>query len=239
MIVMKYYGNGNLYQYLDLSNGILTWSNIIDILWSIAGGLERIHVEGKVHRNLHGGNLLVDEKFLIGTRIADVGLHGPCSYHENKSIFGVLPYIAPEVLRGKNYSATSDIYSFGIIMNTISTGRRPWYHKAHDVNLAKDICDGKRLDISVDTPIFYAELMRQCWDDDPEKHQTASYLNEKLGKWITLICDNPNRSEIFEEYSIAEERRQIMISKLPRIYSHPEIHPEAYYTSRPLYFLDF
>ncbi|RGB41313.1 kinase-like domain-containing protein [Rhizophagus diaphanus] len=61
-----------------------------------------IHAEGKVHRNLHGGNLLVDEKFLIGTRIADVGLHGPCYYHENKSICGVLPYIAPEVLRAKS-----------------------------------------------------------------------------------------------------------------------------------------
>jgi hypothetical protein len=52
-------------------------------LRGIAKGLERIHADGKVHKNLHGGNLLVDEKVYIGTRISDVGLHGPCDRHEN------------------------------------------------------------------------------------------------------------------------------------------------------------
>ena len=47
MIVMKYYENGNLYQYLDHCNGILSWRDMIDMLWGIAGGLERIHAEGK------------------------------------------------------------------------------------------------------------------------------------------------------------------------------------------------
>src|SRR5687767_1342683 len=103
MIVMKYYRNGNLYQYLDISSGILSWIHMIDTLRGITIGLERIHAERKVHGNLHGGNLLVDEKFYIGTRISDVGLHGSsCNYDKNKSsnqsqIYGVLPYIAPEV----------------------------------------------------------------------------------------------------------------------------------------------
>ncbi|CAB4405080.1 unnamed protein product [Rhizophagus irregularis] len=47
MIVMKYYENGNLYQCLDRSSGILFWRDMIDMLWGIAGGLERIHTEGK------------------------------------------------------------------------------------------------------------------------------------------------------------------------------------------------
>ncbi|EXX77319.1 hypothetical protein RirG_024860 [Rhizophagus irregularis DAOM 197198w] len=44
-------------------------------------------------------------------------------------------------------------------MNTLATGKRPWYNRAHDTNLARDICDGKRLEIPDDTPKFYAELM--------------------------------------------------------------------------------
>src|ERR1044071_9879196 len=100
-----------MYQYLDHCNGILPWRDIIDMLWGIAGGLERIHDEGKIHGNLHGGNLLVeDEKVSTDARISDVGLHGPCNYENKNSnqIYGVLPYVAPEVLRGKSYSTKSD-----------------------------------------------------------------------------------------------------------------------------------
>jgi len=128
-----------------------------------------------------------------------------------------LPYIAPEVLRGENYSTASDIYSFGIIMNTLASGQRPWYDRAHDIILAKGICP---------------ELMQQCWDGDP----TASYLYKKLG-WINLIRDNPNPFD--DDYSISEEKREKrrkLISDLPKTYTHPEIHPEAYYTSILLYF---
>jgi hypothetical protein len=39
---MKFYENGNLYQYLDRSNGIISWRDMIDMLWGIAEGLERI-----------------------------------------------------------------------------------------------------------------------------------------------------------------------------------------------------
>ncbi|EXX68695.1 uncharacterized protein OCT59_008946 [Rhizophagus irregularis] len=239
MLVMKYYRSGNLYQYLDRSNGILSWRDIIDMLWGIAGGLERIHTEGKVLKNLHGGNLLIGDEEIsidtgdvyIDTYISDVGLYGP-RYNPRSSdqIYGVLPYVAPEVLRGENYSTASDIYSFGIIMYTLATGERPWYNEAHDINLAKNICDGKRLEIPEDTPKFYVELIRKCWDNEPEKRPTATYLYKKLN-WINLILD-----PFDDDYYISEEKRRKIISQLPKSYTHPEIHPEAYYTSRLLYF---
>jgi serine/threonine protein kinase len=94
----------------------------------------------------------VDEKVVTDSRVSNVGFYGPCYKDETlNQIYGVLPFIAPEVLRGKPFSVASDIYSFGIIMNTFTTGKRPWYNRAHDIRLAKDICD--------DTPSFYAELM--------------------------------------------------------------------------------
>ncbi|CAB5198528.1 unnamed protein product [Rhizophagus irregularis] len=104
---------------------------------------------------------------------------------------------------------------------------------------SRDICNGERLEIPEDTPSFYAELMQRCWDNDPAKRPNASYLNEKMGEWITLICDNPNPSEIFDEYNISEDKRWKIISHLPKNYVHPEIHPEAFYVSRPLRFLNY
>jgi serine/threonine protein kinase len=232
---MKYYKNGDLYQYLDRSNGILLWEDMICKSCGIARDLKRIHTEGKVHKNIHGGNLLIeDEENSTDVLISDFGLYGSCEDNNSGQICGVLPYIAPEVLRGGNYSTASDIYSFGIVMNVLATGKRPWYNEAHDINLAKSICDGKRLEIPEDTPAFYAKLMQQCLDNDPGKRPTASYLYEKLN-WINLIREYPNPFD--DNYNISERRRRQMISQLPpNTYAHPEIHPKAYYTSRPLYF---
>ncbi|PKC00481.1 kinase-like protein, partial [Rhizophagus irregularis] len=170
-IVMKYYENGNLYQYLDRHGGVLSWKVIIDLLREITSRLEKIHFENKIHGNLHGGNLLVEDEMIV--RIGDLGIYGPSYINfENRNlnqIYGVLPYIAPEMLRGENITIASDIYSFGIIMYTFAAGKRPWYNRAHNISLAKDICDGKRLEIPGDTPDFYAKLMKQCWDNDPDK----------------------------------------------------------------------
>jgi hypothetical protein len=47
-------------------------------------------------------------------------------------------------------------------MNTLATGEKPWQNRAHDINLARSICNGERLEIPEDTPLFYAELMQQC-----------------------------------------------------------------------------
>ncbi|CAB5198478.1 unnamed protein product [Rhizophagus irregularis] len=79
-------------------NGILSWRDMMD-MWGIAGGLERIHAEGKVHKNLHGGNLLLieDEKFLLTLAlIGDLGLYRPSYDIESKNpnlINVILPYV--------------------------------------------------------------------------------------------------------------------------------------------------
>ncbi|CAB4474937.1 unnamed protein product [Rhizophagus irregularis] len=93
-----------------------------------------------------------------------------------------------------------------------------------------------KLEIPDDTPKIYAELMQQCWDNEPGNRPTASYLYKKLN-WINLIRDNPNPFD--DNYYISEEKRFKMASQLLKIYTHPEIHPEAHFTSRPLYFPEF
>ncbi|CAB5198477.1 unnamed protein product [Rhizophagus irregularis] len=89
MIVMKYYESGNLYQYLDRYNEILSWKDIINMSQRIAKGLERIHIEGKIHRNLHGGNLLIEDDEIstdaTDARISDVGLYGPSNIIKNEN----------------------------------------------------------------------------------------------------------------------------------------------------------
>ncbi|RIB23048.1 kinase-like domain-containing protein [Gigaspora rosea] len=242
MFVMRYYENGNIYDYLESNKGIISWRDMVDMLWGIAGGLERIHSEGLFHSNLHGGNLLVeDDTISTDAKIADVGINGP-AYQSISSdkIIGVLPFIDPQVILGNQPpNQASDIYSFGIIMWVLSTGLRPHCNRAHDLQLTYEICYENlrpviNEELRSEMPEEYFNLMNKCWDRLPENRPTAFQLYEELGKWINAICDDPNPSEISNNFGLAEEKRwktikrEIENNKL----SKDLIHEDAIYTSR-------
>ena len=84
-------------------------------LYYVANSLSTLHKCNLVHGDLHSGNLLLDSQTFM--YISDLGLSKPADRpSKTNDIYGVLPYIAPEVLRGKPYTKAADIYSFGIIM---------------------------------------------------------------------------------------------------------------------------
>ncbi|CAI2162704.1 3601_t:CDS:2 [Funneliformis geosporum] len=128
----------------------------------------------------------------IQTRIADVGIHGPVDRNNSNDIYGVLPYVAPEVLKGSPLSKASDIYSFGMIMWILAAGVRPWCNRAHDLNLAKEICSGLRPEIPEETPYIYIQLMEQCWDPDPSNRPSALHLCCMFEEWTESFDDSGN-----------------------------------------------
>ncbi|CAG8780920.1 395_t:CDS:2 [Cetraspora pellucida] len=100
------------------------------------------------------------------------------------------------------------------------------------------IADVEVDEVIKDIPNLYRDLMERCWDPNPSNRPTASELNNLLGKWIICICDDPNPTPISEEFFNAEEKRWDLIGKQlnNNNFSKVVIHPEAVYTSRPLYF---
>ncbi|POG57600.1 kinase-like domain-containing protein, partial [Rhizophagus irregularis DAOM 181602=DAOM 197198] len=88
---------------------------------------------------------------------------------------GVMPYVAPEVLKGKPYTRAADIYSFGMIMYFVATGKQPFVNYAHDEVLVLNICNGNRPEINVpEAPKCYIDLMKQCWDSNPNNRPIAT-----------------------------------------------------------------
>ncbi|RGB22907.1 kinase-like domain-containing protein, partial [Rhizophagus diaphanus] len=132
----------SLRQHLNNCFISMSWNDIIYTLNGIAYGLKDIHKKGLIHQDFHCGNILSD-KTQHTAYITDLGLCQPAnvksSQNNNKKIYGVLPYVAPEVLRGKEYTQASDIYGFGIIAYEICTGFPPYYDIAHDEFLAMKI----------------------------------------------------------------------------------------------------
>ncbi|RGB27254.1 kinase-like domain-containing protein [Rhizophagus diaphanus] len=121
-----------------------------------------------LRKYLHSKNILFDQ-YYQNFCISDLGFCGPVNKLP-KSIYGNLPYIAPEVIYGKEYTFKSDIYSVAMIMWEISSGQPPFINYEHDYDLAMSILvNGNRPKIVSGTPLEFKNLMRQCWDADPIK----------------------------------------------------------------------
>ncbi|RIB04422.1 kinase-like domain-containing protein [Gigaspora rosea] len=234
MIVMQYAEQGSLRKLLDSKYYDLTWISKIDNLYYIANGLYTIHEAGLVHKDFHSGNI-VNESF-CSSFITDFGLCKPVSQDSNSiELFGVLPYVAPEILKmldasGKNeikYTQPSDIYSFGIIMTEIFNGYPPYYDIPHDNDLALKICMGQRPETKHEIPQLLLDLMNNCLDDRPENRPSAKELVEKLKQYRNDVSNE--KTELYRQVKAIENlsnSNEKFSSRL--IY---KIHEKANYTS--------
>jgi serine/threonine protein kinase len=190
MLVMEYANEGNLRKCLtELTNN---WDQRLFFLYKIIGGLYSIHKENLIHYDFHDGNILCSKYNSIhGVFISDyLGSYQLTkSFLKSDSIYGVLPFMAPEVLKYKSYTQASDIYSFSMIMWEFTSRIPPFNDKAHNIQLALNICKGERPEIIENTPQCYVDLMKKCWDRDPLKRPTASEILDIIGKWIFLPKD--------------------------------------------------
>src|SRR3954466_2291076 len=144
----------DLRKYLQQNYNQLTWKEKNRIAYEIISDLRFVHKEKAIHRDLHSGNILYSQ-FNDTWCISDLGFCGPAD-KSSKSIYGNLPYIAPEVINGKGYTFASDIYSVAILMWEISSGYLPFIDYEHsDYNLAMDIINDMRPEIVTGTPSEY------------------------------------------------------------------------------------
>jgi serine/threonine protein kinase len=224
MMVLFYCNNGNLRNYY--LNDESDYYSKIRKLMLIARGLQNIHSAGKVHKDLHSGNILVN----IFPCISDLGMCQPANNEKQSvkkgGIYGVLPYMAPEFLCEQQYTKASDIYSFGIIMSEYISEEAPFNNIPHDHELAIKICKGLRPNIFEYTPKPLVDLITKCWDAKVENRPTAKELNKELNKLI--YEKHPQISEYNDKIQLnrTSEKRT----------SNIQTHSQAIYTSRLLNF---
>ncbi|CAI2179087.1 2243_t:CDS:2 [Funneliformis geosporum] len=180
------------------NNNQLTWKQRIEILKFIINAILRIHQENSIHRDLHSGNILYSD-YNGGWCISDFGFCGPADKPLG-SIYGNLPYIAPEVIFGKGYTFASDIYSIGMLMWEISSGKQPFVGLEHNYDLVMNIMNGMRPKIVSGTPLEYANLMVQSDSKQnsfniPDKKVLLNYLitNNKVYAAIGTILGAVHR----------------------------------------------
>ncbi|GBC38285.2 kinase-like domain-containing protein [Rhizophagus irregularis DAOM 181602=DAOM 197198] len=242
ILVMQYANGGDLHKWLQKSFADITWhKKKLSILWQISEGLETIHKANYIHRDFHSGNILFDTDSSYSSsevamlyrrhdwKIGDLGLSQPANNtSSNNEIYGVIPYIAPEIFKGSPFSKETDIYCMGMIMWELTTGCKPFANEEHDIQLVFKILDGERPEITEDTPECYANLMKSCWDSDPKKRPPIKKVRNTLGSWTF-------RNKHIKAFDQAESKRMELINsrKLGPEFSEKP-HPNAIFTSRPL-----
>jgi len=164
-----------------------------------------------VHRDFHSGNILND---YYAISITGLRLSKPInSQSETGQIFGVIPYVAPEVLAGKPYTPAADVYSFGIIAYDVLSELPPYCDRKYDISLSLDICKGLRPKFQIKIPQLLADLINRCWDADPQQRPSANELDKILDSWRKEISDKKD-TEFYQHVKEAEAHNQTLPNEI-------------------------
>jgi len=233
VMVMMYIEGGNLRNYLQSKGQELTLENKFIQLFTISLGLNSIHRKGLIHQDFHSGNILTDNGLCA---ISDLGLSRPANSSQVAGqIYGVMPYVAPEVLSGQPYTQASDIYSLGMVMYETLTCLPPYYEHTYDINLALKICQGNRPQFpeQIKYPQLLKDLITRCWEADPLKRPTAKEIMKTVLDWFDLNNDSIKENTQFaRQIKAADAYNQTLPEEIrfPRY----EIHPGVVYHSKPI-----
>lgn len=123
-IVMELVDGITLKQYMD-KRGAISWKEALHFTKQITKALAHAHSRGIIHRDIKPQNIMLLKDGTI--KVADFGIAAlENEMQESGQAVGAIHYIAPEQARGENPDARSDIYSLGIVMYEMLTGRKPY-----------------------------------------------------------------------------------------------------------------
>ncbi|XP_024979130.1 probable receptor-like serine/threonine-protein kinase At4g34500 [Cynara cardunculus var. scolymus] len=134
-LIYEYVDNGNLHQWLHqcaARTSPLTWDIRMGIILGITKGLAYLHEDSEpkvVHQRLKSSSILLDHQW--NPKISDIGITKLLGLEQNlfvsRNVIGMSGYLDPEYVSTHNFSEKSDVYSYGVLVMEIISGRTPDY----------------------------------------------------------------------------------------------------------------
>eukprot|EP00020_Sapocribrum_chincoteaguense_P000044 CAMPEP_0170747056 /NCGR_PEP_ID=MMETSP0437-20130122/9124_1 /TAXON_ID=0 /ORGANISM="Sexangularia sp." /LENGTH=334 /DNA_ID=CAMNT_0011085819 /DNA_START=157 /DNA_END=1158 /DNA_ORIENTATION=+ len=166
------------------------------IILGVAKGLDHLHQEGVVHRDIAARNILLDHN--MKALITDFGMArvlrretsgpDPCfsEDHQTSTRVGPIRWMAIEMMVSQSYSPKSDVWAFAVLLWEVYRHEKPWPTKTN-LEVAHAVMGGEHIDLSgAGVPPYLASLSTLCYATDPAERPTMNAIvAELLSRWST------------------------------------------------------
>ncbi|KAF9165701.1 hypothetical protein DFQ26_009569 [Actinomortierella ambigua] len=232
-VLMELAEKGSLEQAINKGHlAVDDWFTKGRLASEIAQGLDFIHKEGILHRDIKSLSVLLTKRMEV--KLAEFGLakvksmtmaaSAPRTHQSGNKLVGTLRRIAPELLFATNleYSTKSDVYALGLVMWEMAANcTRPFNDDDNDALVALAVSKGARETFPVGTPAEYREWAERCWHQDPSLRPEASEVVQVHGKSSKESTDDD--VDNFVDFSLGESD----FSDDPESYDEDEFGSEA------------
>ena len=192
LYMVQEYVEGEDLAHLFKREGQLEPERVVKIVQQLLSSLQEAHALGVLHRDIKPQNIMVythvgrrDQIKLLDFGIAKMAGEAGQDWTAEGSLVGTPRYIAPERIRGKKLSPSSDIYAVGLVAYELLTGRRVMEGKKGIAALQAQLSDpSTKLDPSLPIPgALRAIVDRMMEKEVPRRYSTAEQVLADLERW--------------------------------------------------------
>ncbi|XP_062168394.1 serine/threonine/tyrosine-protein kinase HT1-like [Alnus glutinosa] len=168
-IITEYLAGGSLRKYLHHQEPHSVPLNLVlKLALDIARGMQYLHSQGVLHRDLKSENLLLGEDMCV--KVADFGiscLESQCG--STKGFTGTYRWMAPEMIKEKQHTKKVDVYSFGIVLWELLTALTPFDNMTPEQAAFAVSQKNARPPLPPTCPVALSHLINRCWSSNPDK----------------------------------------------------------------------
>ncbi|XP_038705280.1 serine/threonine-protein kinase STY46-like isoform X2 [Tripterygium wilfordii] len=188
-IVTEYMTGGSMHDFLHKQKGVLELPSLLGVAIDVSKGMNYLHQNNIIHRDLKAANLLMDENGVV--KVADFGV---ARVKPQSGIMtaetGTYRWMAPEVIEHRPYDHKADVFSFGIVMWELLTGKLPYENMTPLQAAVGVVQQGLRPTIPRHTHPELLALLESCWLQDPSLRPEFSEIVERLQYLVSRVAES-------------------------------------------------